>query len=485
MNSFTKIQIKYLFPILSIFSFGFSFAQENLSAENPKPFTLFSPSLLSEYIQIESVTGNERQAGEFLAETSRQNGLQVRILTDTVGAFNFVASLFPLESHKPNIIFLNHIDVVPPGELDKWKYPPFSGVIVNDTIWGRGVIDVKGMAVMQLLAISEFKKSIDLTDFPYNVSLLSVSQEESTSKMGAKKVVADYFDLLNPEVVFGEGGSGVSGILESDPDAKVFCISVAEKKALWLKLKVNFPSSGHGSIPPPNYANKIMVRALDELLRTERKITFSPTTERMFRELAKSEKGIRKFALTHIKTFKPFIKAAIRRDPIILATLTNTITITNIANPGNTINQIPQEIYVYLDCRLLPETDQDLFIAQILENFHKNKVEVEIENESGRALASETGKYYDDFRSSIESNFPDAKVVPILFPAYTDNNYFRQKGVPVYGINPVYLSKDLLESLHNVNERMAITDLEKGTHIYYDFLMRQVKSMVFATQSHN
>lgn len=36
---------------------------------------------------------------------------------------------------------LGHLDVVPPGNLEEWKIPPFSPEIINGILYGRGVLD--------------------------------------------------------------------------------------------------------------------------------------------------------------------------------------------------------------------------------------------------------------------------------------------------------------------------------------------------------
>ncbi|MDD3568280.1 MAG: M20/M25/M40 family metallo-hydrolase [Bacteroidales bacterium] len=66
--------------------------------------------------------------------------------------------MYPLSFNKPNIIFLNHIDVVLADNCELFTYPPFSGTIADGQVWGRGAIDSKGMAVMQLLANDPNKK---------------------------------------------------------------------------------------------------------------------------------------------------------------------------------------------------------------------------------------------------------------------------------------------------------------------------------------
>ena len=43
------------------------------------------------------------------------------------------------------VILMAHYDVVPiePGTWDDWTHPPFSGLVVQDEVWGRGAMDDK------------------------------------------------------------------------------------------------------------------------------------------------------------------------------------------------------------------------------------------------------------------------------------------------------------------------------------------------------
>jgi carboxypeptidase PM20D1 len=59
-----------------------------------------------------------------------------------------------------------------------------------------------------------------------------------------------------------------------------------------------------------------------------------------------------------------------------------------------------------------------------------------------------------------------------LAPASNDNNYFRIKGAPVFGLTPIYMDKALLSSIHNSNERIPVRALHEGIAVYKDFLRR-------------
>ncbi len=72
---------------------------------------------------------------------------------------------------------IGHLDVVPEG--DGWLYPPYSGEIVNNEIYGRGTIDDKGPVIISIYAI----KALMDSGFKFNkrVRLIFGCNEESGS----------------------------------------------------------------------------------------------------------------------------------------------------------------------------------------------------------------------------------------------------------------------------------------------------------------
>ncbi len=72
---------------------------------------------------------------------------------------------------------IGHLDVVPEGE--GWKYPAYSGKLVNDEIWGRGALDDKGPVVISIYAIKALMDN-GFT-FPKRVRLIFGCNEESGS----------------------------------------------------------------------------------------------------------------------------------------------------------------------------------------------------------------------------------------------------------------------------------------------------------------
>ena len=109
--------------------------------------------LLRDYVCIPSIHGQEGTAGKLISEYAKNKNLYTEVLSDHDSNYNVVISLYPLKDRKPNILFLSHIDVVDPGPVEEWNFPPFNAVITGDTIWGRGTLDNKSNTVMHLFAL--------------------------------------------------------------------------------------------------------------------------------------------------------------------------------------------------------------------------------------------------------------------------------------------------------------------------------------------
>lgn len=124
---------------------------------------------------------------------------------------------------------LAHADVVPEGELDSWRHPPFSGVLAEDAIWGRGSLDDKGPLAASLHAMAILKKWGLVPR--KTVRLIVGSSEENL----------DWRDL---DAVRKAGLTPESGWT---PDA-AFPVINAEKSFVNAVLRFPAPPGEHGSL---------------------------------------------------------------------------------------------------------------------------------------------------------------------------------------------------------------------------------------------
>jgi acetylornithine deacetylase/succinyl-diaminopimelate desuccinylase-like protein len=427
--------------------------------------------ILSKYIQIESLSGEESKAGEFLRKICVENGLYITQMGESDGNYNFTASIVPLDKNLPNIVFLNHLDVIPAGDLDQWQYPPFSGEVTETEIWGRGAFDNKGTAIMQLFSIIEIAKRYKQQHLPYNVTFLPVSCEETQCEGGIKFVVENYLEIINPAVVIGEGPPAIQGLIENQPELALFGISVAQKRALWLQLKLELKTIGHSSVTPAAYANKEMVIALNNLLEKKSKIKYNSLNVDLLKQFGHLNKGLKGFVLKHPRFFKPLITPKLRKDPVLLALFSNTITLTNLSDGNDKINVISDKVTAILDCRLLPNESTEKFIKYIKRSLNNKNISIEIIQEMKPVPpSSDDTMFFNNLKKAIELEHDNSKSVAVLLPNANDTSFFREHGIPAYSSVPVKIERKYLEYIHNHNERIPKDILTKGMNTYVSFV---------------
>jgi carboxypeptidase PM20D1 len=461
----------YLFVVISLLCFSSQSPGSEIVSENSD--SLAAVRLLSEYVSIPSVSGTENEAAYYIASKCREAGLIVEYINDSQGSVNFAASLYPLDMGKPNIIFHNHIDVVPAGDTSKWKFHPYEGRVEDGMIWGRGSMDNKGLGVIQLFAVSRFVEEAYSRDLPYNVTILFVSGEETGGVTGSKIVSEnDFLGKFNPEVVIGEGGAGMKELSFIRDDNPVFGVSIVEKVNMWLKLSWKTDNAGHASIVEGEYASLLMINGLYNLLNTEMPLKMTPEASLMFVSLGEVLGGIKGRVLNKpdSRLFLKLMDKLSRDDPQLRDLITNKITLTGIDSEESGLNQSSNKETAYLDVRMLPGTKAEEVIEHIESVIGDGVVDIEVIERGPYSRGTVPEKFFMEIADAIRDEFEGANVIPMLFPASSDNNYFRTLGIPVYGINPMVVSSDQMKAIHNYNEFIKVEDVLRGTEVFTVFL---------------
>ena len=87
----------------------------------------------------------------------------------------------------PHLMFAGHTDVVPVGDEASWKYPPFSAAIHNGEMFGRGAVDMKGGIACFVAAVARHVAAKG--EFKGSVSLLITGDEEGPAINGTVKLL--------------------------------------------------------------------------------------------------------------------------------------------------------------------------------------------------------------------------------------------------------------------------------------------------------
>jgi len=424
--------------------------------------------LLGDYIRIntENPPGRTAEAVEFLEPLLRQSGMETQRLAAQPDKPILLARLRGTRRHKKPIVLLNHMDVVP-ADPREWSFPPFAGDVADGMVRGRGAIDMKGLAIAQLLALHLLA---DRGERPRrDIVFLAVPDEEVGGTAGTKWLAEQHPQILDATGVWDEGGYGVSGLFP----APLLLISVTEKKVLWIRLVATGPS-GHGSRPFPETAPMRLLRALDRVFGNLPQARLTRLSSRMLSRIGPSVPGVTGFAMRN--AHNPFVWLFARRileqDPLINTLVRDTVALTML-DGGYKPNVIPERASAVLDCRLLPDRDQDRFLAELARVIDDEHVAIEIIQATEPAAYSSTRTaLYRAMETAAKAVYPDAVVSPFMTSVGTDSRFFRRRGVPAYGFLPALLPQELLATVHGADERIPVATLGPAVRVLYEALRR-------------
>lgn len=137
-------------------------------------------------IACRSVTPVDGGAQDYLAKVLSAAGFRVERLTFSEAGTPDVPNLFAsVGSGSPHLVFAGHTDVVPPGDEVKWTHSPFGGDVADGQIFGRGAVDMKG-GIAAFLAAAVAKVT---GRFKGTLSFLITGDEEGPSLNGTVKLV--------------------------------------------------------------------------------------------------------------------------------------------------------------------------------------------------------------------------------------------------------------------------------------------------------
>ncbi|MEO1366804.1 MAG: M20/M25/M40 family metallo-hydrolase, partial [Acidobacteriota bacterium] len=162
--------------------------------------------IFQEYLRIDTSypDGSEIAGAEFLASIFEAEGIDVYVERLGERSANLWAELPGADPRA--LVLHHHIDVIPAGQPEEWRFGAFSGDIDLPFIYGRGAFDMKSVAVAQLMAMLDLARSG--TRLERSLMFLATSEEERDSYLGTQRLLK-----LHPELrkrmwgVLTEGGA--------------------------------------------------------------------------------------------------------------------------------------------------------------------------------------------------------------------------------------------------------------------------------------
>jgi acetylornithine deacetylase/succinyl-diaminopimelate desuccinylase-like protein len=416
--------------------------------------------LLSEFIRIDTQNppGNEAAAVEFFARIFDKEKIEYKVYESTPERAS-IRAVLPGTGKKGPVMLLNHTDVVP-ADKTEWSFDPLSGDIKDGYILGRGALDMKGQGIMELLAFLAMKR--EGIELARDLIFLAVADEEMGGDHGVGYLLKHHASDFSADVVINEGGFGISDIL---PDKPVMMISSGEKGICWLKLtRAGVP--GHGSAPHGQNALENLTKAVSRLLAQENPIMITSIIGEYFKNLAEGWEFLNPYVedgkdetLVKILTDTGFIAM-----PQIAAMVKNTISL-NVMHSGEKTNIIPSHAEAVLDTRLLPGQKVDQFIGYIRDLLADDEITIEPIQTSEASESPIDTELYAAITDAVKKYFPDAVVTPSLLIGTSDSRFFRERGIPSYGVFPALMPMEHVKMIHGIDEKISIENMVNGTEM--------------------
>ncbi|MBO9711429.1 M20/M25/M40 family metallo-hydrolase [Sphingomonas sp.] len=355
-----------------------------------------------------------------------------------------------------------HMDVVAANPKD-WERDPFTPVIENGYIFGRGATDMKYdlstmIATLIQLKREGFKPGRDI--------LLLASGDEETDMKTTAALAEQYHDgelLLNID-----GGGGAMG---EDGKPLGFGIDGAEKTYADFELTYT-NAGGHSSAPRP-------VNAIYQLSAALTKIgdyKFPGQVNEITRaSLAASAEGAPPEIAEAIRRFladqtDPQALSVLRAAPGFVGQI-GTTCVATMVDAGHARNALPQRATANVNCRIFPGTpvkDVQATLAQVVGDPEMKIVEVDT-----GSIASPASPLRPDLMAlvtkAIHARYPGIPVVPSMASGASDSMHFRARGVPSYGVSPIFM-KGSDSFSHGLNERTPLSEISPSI-VYYKTLL--------------
>ncbi len=421
-------------------------------------------TLCQELIRIPSVNfgegkGDEKAAAEYVAAKLAEVGIASKFYESAPNRVSVVARIEGTDQSRPGLVINGHLDVVPANAAD-WSVDPFSGVIKDGCIWGRGAVDMKNMdammlAVFRLWARHGYKPSRTMV-------VVFFADEEAGGIYGSRWMAENH-----PEVFAGcsETISEVGGFsLTLNSGKRVYVIETSQKGIEWMKLTATGVAS-HGSVINDKNAVTRLADAVAKVGSFKWPQRITKTNELFFKKIA--ELTGKSYDPNNLQ---PLLDEVGSMSKMIGATLTNT------ANPsmleaGYKANVVPQSASAVVDGRTLPGYESELL--DTVKKLVGEHVTVEslvsdipLEVEFG-------GPLVDAMMNAIKSEDPEGIPIPYLLSGGTDNKALAKLGILGYGFSPLKLPADLdfVGLFHGIDERVPIDSLHFGARTLHHFLV--------------
>ena len=405
---------------------------------------------------------------------------------ETVNKYSLVITWEGIDTSLRPLVLMSHQDVVPASTPEAWTHGPFSGIVADGYVWGRGTLDTKGTLIGILEAVEQL---LEEGFKPTRTVILTFGHDE---ELGGEYGTGSIVKMLaargvRPEMVLDEGGQILTDGLKSNSitivPGPMAVVGTAEKGIQNWKIEVS-GAGGHASMPPTGLGTSTAARISRILNRLESDLTSTrlapPTTDFLLSVGRNSQntiiRNLLKFADHRL------LNAALGQvlgiaSPELAAMVRSTVAVVGIHAGGDAHNVLPATGNIVLNVRTIPGDD-----VEAVEQYIKYSVQKEPVGTTNVSLLDHLvyqaspvspshGKLWDALVQAIQettsrnsTNYHVARapaVVPYMVLGRTDSSWYTEiASGRVFRFSPIKLNQSAgdLKLIHGVDERIPVED---------------------------
>lgn len=395
--------------------------------------------LLQRYVRIDTSNppGKEEAGAAFLAAELRRNGIASEVIESAPGRGNVYARI---RGKRPGegLLLLNHIDVVP-ATLRGWSKPPFSGAVLYNQVYGRGTLDMKGIAICELEAFIDVARKGVIPE--RDLVFLATADEEQGGEMGLAWLLTHRPELFEGiRYALNEGG-----ITESKQERiSYFGIEIGTKMMVKLRLHATSREA----------MQRIRLR-LEPFITPTDPDRISPEVREFLHDMAPLRVEQQPLLTDIDRTVaagKFWLLSWGYRE------LTqNTMWIGGVEAEGR---GAAMNINLYN----LPDEQPQTRIQWMRHQVEPLGIRVEVLETNGPApLSSRHTPLFELIEREVKREYPGVPVgTEILAASANDSRYLRARGIEAYGVWPFPVDFYQTQGIHSVNERVRADWFQQG-----------------------
>ena len=352
------------------------------------------------------------------------------------------------------ILLMAHMDVVE-AKREDWKFDPFEFREEGGYFYGRGTYDNKAGMTGLMMSFLKLKQS---GWKPKRDLILFFTGDEETKGNGAKLGATEWRQLTDAEYALNSDGGGGSFLANGTPLG--FGLQTAEKTFQSYHFTVR-NKGGHSSRPRPDNAIYELATAIKKLEAYRFEPSLNETTRGYFKLRAAQEgdSPLGKAIRAWLANEQDGAAADAIEASELEVGLTRTRCVATELKGGHADNALPQMADATVNCRILPGVSPDTILAELKKVVGEGVEVTKDPTYEGRATPvspqrADVSKAYQDAVTAL--NGKGIPVAPYMSAGATDGSFFREAGMPVYGLDGSWIITPEDERAHGLDERMPV-----------------------------